>query len=142
MSPANYVMWERYSERHKGICLHYDISDITSSCIEIKPMDYTDQFKKKVFLPNQNDTDFKHLFYTKSSFYQHEFEIRALIPKYGRFKIESGTLKSILFGMHTSPEFKLEVYKATRKSHPNVHFFDSSPSKDSFAMDAQEIIMT
>ena len=120
----NTLMWSHYADKHKGICIEYNISKIfidnnstirkvnyDKNMVEEK-MDYIKRFSD-IKIGDKNITKLLELFYIKSKEWEYEDEYRILY--YDATANSNGItiklpIKSIYFGTETSEEDKKLIY--------------------------------
>ncbi|WP_232474446.1 DUF2971 domain-containing protein [Brachyspira pilosicoli] len=117
----NTLMWSHYSDKHKGICIEYDISQLqNNNNFILKKIDYNlsmllFDLKNEILLDNNKSIkSIIDLFTVKSKEWEYEDEYRILFYDEEN-KNPNGTLinlpiKSICFGIQTSREDKELIY--------------------------------
>ena len=117
----NTLMWSHYADKHKGICIEYDISQLqNNNNFILKKIDYNlsmllFDLKNEILLDNNKSIkSIIDLFTVKSKEWEYEDEYRILFYDEEN-KNPNGTLinlpiKSICFGIQTSREDKELVY--------------------------------
>ena len=117
----NTLMWSHYADKHKGICIEYDISQLqNNNNFILKKIDYNlsmllFDLKNEILLDNNKSIkSIIDLFTVKSKEWEYEDEYRILFYDEEN-KNPNGTLinlpiKSICFGIQTSREDKELIY--------------------------------
>ncbi|WP_052767513.1 DUF2971 domain-containing protein [Brachyspira hyodysenteriae] len=122
----NTLMWSHYADKHKGICIEYDISQLqnNNNNFILKKIDYNSSMllfdlKNEILLDNDKSVkSIIDLFTVKSKEWEYEDEYRILFYDEEN-KNPNGTLinlpiKSICFGVQTSKEDKELVYNIVK----------------------------
>ncbi|QTM09799.1 DUF2971 domain-containing protein [Brachyspira hyodysenteriae] len=119
-------MWSHYADKHKGICIEYDISQLqnNNNNFILKKIDYNSSMllfdlKNEILLDNDKSVkSIIDLFTVKSKEWEYEDEYRILFYD-EKNENPNGTLinlpiKSICFGVQTSKEDKELVYNLVK----------------------------
>lgn len=133
-NPQNHLMWSHYANFHRGVCLQYDISKDSKFFHGIRPINYIRNIEPKEYWPISRNQDILHLLYTKSDLWEEEQELRVVSKMQGQIPVEKNSLRSIIFGINTSDEFKKKVINITRDKYPDLSYFNSKPSEQRFGI--------
>lgn len=123
-SQKNILMWSHYANNHKGVCVGFDLSDI-SSCADVEKVIYRKPYiynivkimiegldsPKKIIKKKDdiNDEEVKKLMepflYTKNKIWSYENEYRVLnssniIPENGIVEIDRTHVKEVIYGVN------------------------------------------
>lgn len=132
---SNLAMWSHYANFHKGICLQFDINKDRDLFYGLYHVNYTKEFKKINFIPNQSEIDsMMHLIYTKSEIWRYEQEYRIFKPKSGYNKFNPNSLQRIIFGMQAETSFIEKIKEVVKQIYPHVEFWFVTPLPSAFGI--------
>lgn len=93
-------------------------------------VNYVDSFDK-VDLETEGVTKaLDILFNTKLSLWSNEHELRIVKEKTGRHNFNALSMRSIIFGLRTSEEYKTKVIEVLKEFHPHIELYNSSIMPD------------
>lgn len=134
VQPVNLMLWSHYANNHKGICLQFDKAcdeSIFSKAYDVK---YIETLPKMTFDPSINEEKiFFEALRSKSSVWSEEEEIRLMKTTYGKYKFNTNSLKSIIFGLSSEESFKDRIMTAT-KFYSDLRYYDVEPLKREFGL--------
>lgn len=119
------TMWSHYAEKHKGVCLEYDVLEDTSFFQFVKKVSYTENFPEKATLSEiLNNLDNSLLYIsilTKSAYWEKEKEVRVIeTNQKGKIEIKNlDCLKSVIFGLNCEKKFKRKLIEIMREKGYN-----------------------
>jgi hypothetical protein len=142
------AMWAHYADKHKGVCLGFDIE-----AIQLTPVTYTDaklKFRFDPDLPNAGlaAPDLQRILLTKSTTWSYEAEHRVLAglkvpdPSNGLYYVDFGAqtqLREVLIG-HRCPWTTLQAAAAVGEVEKPVRIVKVRPAFGRFAMVEQHLV--
>jgi hypothetical protein len=135
----NVLMWSHYAEKHKGICIGFDFPHKVDEKFILSNVKYLNQITpvcgkamfEKVML---------YWLTTKSSAWQYEDEVRALLQDKGDEKIisfDKKYIKEVIFGCNVSNQKVDDTFKKLDKTNLNmsaINFKRAIIDKNSFRL--------
>lgn len=93
------LMWAHYADSYKGICVEYDLTDLSDVVGYLAPVQYETTFPEVDYL-NDNITAIQQMILTKSKNWKYEREIRALRDNGSEniVPISKAAIKSVIIG--------------------------------------------
>lgn len=136
----NVLMWSHYAEKHKGICIGFDFPYKVDEKFILSNVKYLNQITpvcgkvafEKVML---------YWLTTKSSVWQYEDEVRALLQDKGDEKIisfDKKYIKEVIFGCNVSDQKVGDTLKKLEKTNLNmslINFRRAIIDKNSFGLE-------
>lgn len=139
-TPSNLMMWSHYSNYHKGVCLQFDINKDKKFFNGLELVKYIDDFLIKEYFLDEDSDPLSHLFYTKSSVWSVEHELRLIKMTAGKYNFDKSALVGVIFGMKCEEAFIRKVLESSNNdNYPNLKFYTTEPSKNSFGLVFQEV---
>jgi hypothetical protein len=134
----NLPMWSSYADSHRGVCLKFDIQEDPEFFGKSKKVMYTKPYPEYNYLKNINDFE-NQMFFTKSSDWSYEGEVRVQKSKKGNYNFNPKSLKEIIFGCSISEQDKEILIKLMRKYYPDCVIKQAKKNGYNFTLDFLEI---
>jgi hypothetical protein len=132
------LMFSHYANRHKGICLHFEI-DEDDSFAEVAPFNGREVEYKDTIPPFKDSSQAHMTLLTKYKKWEYEKEYRVLMggtsdeDRIKKYKL--GQLRGAIFGMHmTSSDENLVRCWFKKGGHKTPFFKKAQLSVDGFAL--------
>jgi hypothetical protein len=142
-NPLDLLMWSHYADKHKGLCILYDLEkDIKFFSFPIK-VDYPDHYPKFNYIRNSfnlSHSIVQFIFGTKSKEYSHETEIRVIKEKRninnfrGKVPIKRDAIVEVIFGYKTDKTDKNRLFELMKSTGYNPMFSDAILKPDDFGL--------
>ena len=155
-NPDHPLMWSHYAEEHRGICLGFELRDLTLSTdpqhfLEVKYSDEIPRIDEEGFIQeivfpvredgkpqaessiSLKDTAVRAAISTKSTCWEYESEWRYVEPEGNRTYPFPGPLVEIIFGLRCTPEMRAH-YTNLARTHlvGDVRLYEIRRIKNSF----------
>ncbi|MEN5380627.1 DUF2971 domain-containing protein [Sphingobacterium kitahiroshimense] len=143
-------MWAHYADKHKGICIGYDLFKIKDTIADVNkesafiPVNYVNEI---VALSNFTDINtIFHWFGTKHSFWSYEEEVRLISRPFDYskenkclFPIQKENVIEIYCGYNINEIDLNNLKDILRSDYPHVKLFQIQPDYDAFTLEREEI---
>ena len=152
---TNSVMWSQYADRHRGVCLTYDIpddfiNDPVNKIIGRAPVSYGDEPVTDWLLENAHTVDFddprdfaielmKKVLTVKAADWGYEREYRLIRVESGPLAIPGEFLTQVCFGLETTDDDIGLVANALSAAKVDVSKVKSVRTESNFGLNAIEI---
>jgi hypothetical protein len=123
MYPMNEELWDIYSHKSKGVCLHFDSSDDPIFFHNILPVHYVSKIKEREYSAISQSNHIIDLFYKKTKKWSYEKELRLLKDKTGRVSFKPSSLRNVLIGYDTDHDFMKTVVSTVKDNYNDVKVF-------------------
>ncbi|NOQ26437.1 MAG: DUF2971 domain-containing protein [Bacteroidales bacterium] len=111
----NLIMWAHYADKHKGVCLKFDILGDTDFFMTPFPVIYKKEYSRYNYIRNKDGLG-KFLLETKSIDWEYEQEIRVMKLGAGLYDFKNNSLVEIIFGSRTLKEEREQIVKMTKEN--------------------------
>ena len=81
----NPVMWSHYSDRHRGLCLGFDVDDKYCHIIEYRAQRLSSDWMGGALSAEEKERHMKQFLYTKFSHWKYEKEVRIFVDLKGAY---------------------------------------------------------
>jgi hypothetical protein len=134
--PDNILMWSHYTDKHKGVCLGFDITKDRDFFACAIPVDYSEEYPRYSFPPDR----FFSCLSRKLITWRHEKEVRILKPGfYGLREVKKEALTHVYFGVNTSKEEVERIKKMAVNKGWNPKFVKCFLSAGEFKLGLKEL---
>jgi len=106
----NLVMWAHYADKHKGVCLKFDILADAEFFMTPFPVIYKKEYPIYNYIRNRDGLG-KFLLETKSVDWKYENEIRVMKKGAGLYNFNKDSLCEVIFGANTPARDKETIEK-------------------------------
>lgn len=154
-NPTNSVMWSQYGDKHRGICLTYDIPDdfiidAATNILGRAPVLYGDEPITDWLIQNAETVDFddprdfaielmKRVLTVKAADWNYEREYRILRTESGPLSIPNEFLAQVCFGLRISEADKMLVDSALSKAGSGAVRVRAARTASNFRLELIEI---
>ena len=133
----NILMWSHYSDKHKGVCLKFDLLADVEFFIDSLVVEYHHECPKYNYIKNREGLG-QFLFRTKSIDWTYENEIRVVKRGHGFYKFNKDSLVEIIFGAKTPNSERNEIIKLINElKYDNIVFKSSKISELEFKLEIE-----
>jgi len=115
---GNILMWSHYSEKHKGVCLKFDLLADAEFFMTPFIVEYNNKYPKYNYIRNPVGLA-QFLLKTKSIDWEYEKEIRVMKEGHGLYGFNKKALVEIIFGARTSYSDRNEIRELLNKLEYN-----------------------
>jgi len=128
----NILMWAHYADKHRGVCLKFNILADAEFFMTPFPVRYKKKYPKYNYIRNREGVA-KFLLETKSIDWEYENEIRVMKRGAGLYNFKKESICEIIFGANT-PESDKETIKEMvgKLKFEGVDFKSAEISKKKF----------
>ena len=122
----NFLMWSHYAHSHSGFCIGLDSDSLYKQILgTLGPVVYATNFPEFGLFEESNDSMIKQT-YHKSKIWEYEDEYRVLKNGYARkvVKLNSGTIKEIIFGAKMQQSDKFNLLKMISEKYPQAGVYE------------------
>lgn len=138
-SQLNFMMWANYANNHQGICIQYNIKYDKEFFKGCRIVDYVEDLKQINYLIYKNEEEILNLFYMKLKLWKEEYEIRLIKNTTGKHNLNPKSIRSIIFGLRTSVNYKKKIIKAVKDNNSQIKVYDSQLLQTGFGLSLTEI---
>ena len=110
----NILMWSHYSDKHKGVCIKFDLLSDADFFMTPFIVEYSDKYPTYNYLSNREGLA-QFLLKTKSIDWEYEKEIRVMKRGHGFYSFQKDSLVEIIFGAKTNNLEKVELKRLVDK---------------------------
>jgi hypothetical protein len=135
---TKYLLWSYYANKHKGVCLEYEVSrkQLPQDVI-LQPIDYSNTLPQ-LDASIQPDEQARKFLLKKTMPWQHELEVRLLCRNAKNTEIPFGELTGIILGVRRSEgviqnETLQQVYEAQNMSK-KLRVYEAILNSDSITL--------
>ena len=145
-------LWSHYADKHKGICLIYNIPDqyVLDQAMAAVPMDYKSnplinfflkwgKSSRKLTAREFNDDLAKKYLSIKDECWSYEDEYRLIKENPGEFQIERSFLKYVCFGLNTSKNDRDLIENTLAKCGYETELYEMERTKNDFGIRERKI---
>ena len=134
----NLLMWSHYADRHKGICLKFEVAKDREVFHPMFDVSYPRDYPLYDYLNHQEEL--VKIMKTKSADWQYEQEVRVIKPKRGVYKFKKEALSEVIFGCRAS-ERQIETLTNLVKNngYSNVTFTRTKMKPLQYGLDFEKI---
>lgn len=134
------LMWSHYADKHRGLCIEYDMND--HQCAHIKPVDYrrarsikiTELMQWKLHRSAKAEQSvLDTYFFAKSSQWGYEKEWRD-IQRTNGFKSAPFYISSVYFGLRCDDAVRTSIVKLFASSNLSIAFYNLYALEDNFRL--------
>lgn len=151
--PREVLMWTRYADNHKGVCIKYEVPEdivdqereiVGMSNVSYEPEAMTNWFKSPETLSMDFDSeDFimelaKQMLTVKSPPWQYETEIRIIRSKSGELKIPKSFITGVCFGLETPYKDIELISNIISRFYCKIDYYKMIRSESDFGFDIEE----
>lgn len=120
----NPVLWSHYADKHKGVCLGFDLPTVDALRVNYQERRIQDRFWSKSELENPSPELWRLLLSTKFLHWQYEQEVRLVLPlsasdlidgEYYRSFGDSLRLKEVILGVDCALDLPLKKREIERR---------------------------
>lgn len=150
-NPLDLLMWSHYADKHKGICILFDIEeDINFFTFPIK-VHYPERYPNFNYIRDRNNESaslIQFLFGNKPKNYSYEDEVRVIKASNstcnhrGKMSISKSAFKKVFFGYKMSEAPKKELYKLFTTSGYKLSFHNMYLKENDFGLRPEQYILT
>ena len=122
--------WSHYGDEHKGICLEFSTSDLSSYLSKLRKVVYSNSYPQLMMFSDPNEEKIKKFILTKSDHWTYESEWRVFevmgdgfTRRPGAYEFPPDSLTGIIFGCRIPPSERTKVisWLAGRSSMPKLY---------------------
>ena len=147
------LMWSHYADDHRGLALRYDFPmsylNDEDRFLGVSKAHYESNRVSSWLTENSKDSALDHqgfvmsllkiLLTSKAPAWEYEEESRLFRTETGSFEVPRSMLRSIIFGLRTSPE-DIELIRSIVSSYyEEVTFGQATRTEDDFGIDFEEL---
>lgn len=146
------LLWAHYADRHKGICLVYNIPEeyILSNSMGGAPVDYhnnplTNYFLKWGKTSNRIDADkfivklIRKYLTIKGKSWKYENEYRLIRNNAGEFQLDKSLLKFVCYGLNTPDKDRKLINSLLKKGGYEVEYYEMVRIDNDFGIRERKI---
>lgn len=102
----NYLMWSHYADRHRGICMEFDLENHREWRRRTRRVHYSRDLPEFNWFDTSDEAKWIATLLTKHECwaYENEWRVIDLASGQGLRKLESGMVKSVTLGAETAPD--------------------------------------
>lgn len=136
------LMWSHYANKHKGVCMTFDMTKLTSIALTLYNVEYPKVYPSyNVIRDSENFKSLRFLIATKSQEWEYEDEVRIIrddrtMPYRGKVLFNKKALVSIDFGYKTSIEEVARVTKLLNEvgGYEHVNLYKAQLKEQAFGL--------
>jgi len=131
----NILMWAHYSDKHRGVCLKFDLLADPDCFMTPFIVNYSDKYPTYNYIRNQEGLA-KFLLETKSIGWKYENEIRVMKKGSGFYPFRKDSLVEIMFGAKTLQSDKVDIRNVIlRLGYIKTNFVTAKLNETDFKLD-------
>lgn len=144
------LMWSHYANKHKGVCLTFDVTKLKSVILTLYNVEYPSVYPSyNVIRDSETFKSLRFLIATKSQEWEYEDEVRIMrddrnMPYRGKVKFDKLALVSIDFGYKTTVD---EIAKVTNLlnevgGYEHVTLHKAQLKEQAFGLEFNQLTLT
>lgn len=142
ISPVNIMLWAMYANNHQGICIQYNTDNDDFFFKGIRAVKYVDKLSKIDYSVGLGDSKaISNVFFTKLGLWKNEYEVRLIKTPSGIYKFNSDAIRSIIFGLRSTDEFRNQIIEVVKLYQPHIKLYNSELLDDGFGLQFRKIII-
>lgn len=135
--PDNLLMWAHYADKHRGVCLKFDILEDLESFFVPLPVEYNSDYIDFDLL----SSNYVDLIRRKSKDWEYEQEFRIIKTNiHGLKEVKCTALKEIIFGCRIQKDDKEEIMrKVSLSGFTDVKYSEATMKSHSYGLSINNI---
>jgi Protein of unknown function (DUF2971) len=130
MHLINYNLWANYANKHKGICMQYNINNDPTFFHNLLPVIYLPELNRIEYKPISQSNGIVNLFYHKLDQWSNEKELRLIKSNPGKLQHDKKALRNIIIGYKSDIEFIEKLLSVVKSNYSHVGVYQMKEPKD------------